>query len=71
MLDAINQRTEPSYGNGDTRFPVDNVNGYSIKELEQALKGAKTWWQWRDNIITRYDNPTEGSLNGLFANWPN
>ncbi|PCJ97091.1 MAG: hypothetical protein COA50_05485 [Flavobacteriaceae bacterium] len=66
MLDNVNQRT--LYG---AAFPNDRVSGYSIVQLEQALKGARTWTGWRDNIRSRYANTTEGNLNELFANWPN
>jgi hypothetical protein len=71
MIDNINQRTDLRYGNGNTDWPVDRVSGYSIVQLEQALKGARTWWGWRDNIRNRYSNSTEGNLNELFDNWPN
>ena len=66
MMDNVNQRTV--YGEA---FPLERVNGYSIVQLEQALRGAKSWWAWRNNIRNRYTNPTEGNLNELFANWPN
>ena len=71
MLDNINQRTDRRYGNGNADWPVDRVSGYNIVQLEQALKGARTWWGWRDNIRNRYSNSTEGNLNELFDNWPN
>jgi len=66
MIDNVNQRT--LYG---VAFPNDRVSGYNIVQLEQALKGARTWWGWRDNIRNRYSNSTEGNLNELFDNWPN
>lgn len=50
-------------------FPNDNVSGYTIKQLEDTLVGAKSWTQWRDNIRNRYNNPTEIYLDGLFNNW--
>lgn len=64
MIDNVNQRIR--YG---ANYPIDRVEGYTIVQLEQALKGAKTWWEWRDNIRERYVNPTEGNLNELFNNW--
>lgn len=66
MIDNVNQRT--LYG---AAFPNDRVSGYNIVQLEQALKGARTWWGWRDNIRNRNTNATEGNLNELFDNWPN
>ena len=66
MLDDINQRNE--YGHA---YPIDRVKGYSVKQLENCLIGAKSWWQWRDNIKRKYNNPTEKYLDELFNNWPN
>jgi hypothetical protein len=37
-------------------------------QLQAALVGARSWWQCRDNIKKRYDNPTEGNLDELFNN---
>ena len=50
-------------------LPIDNVSGYNIKQVELGLIGAQTWNQWRDNMITRYNNPTENNLYELFNNW--
>ena len=41
----------------------------AIKELERALKNARYWNEWRDNIKSQIDNSTEGSLDELFNNW--
>ena len=30
---------------------------------------TKTWDDWRDNIINKYDNDTEGNLDELFNHW--
>ena len=65
MIDDINQRAV--FG---VARPLDRVEGYTINQLEQALIGARSWWEWRDQIRTNYNNPTEGFLNELFANWP-
>lgn len=64
MIDDINQRNE--YG---LAYPIDRVQGYTIKQLEGALVGAKSWNQWRDNIKNRYNNTTENYLDELFNNW--
>ena len=40
-------------------FLVDRVNSYTLKQLEQSLIGARSWWQWRDNIKSKFDNPTD------------
>ena len=64
MIDDFNQSA--IY---DNRFPVDRVSGYTLKQLEQSLIGARVWGQWKDNIKNRYDNPTEIFLDELFNNW--
>ena len=45
------------------------IDGYTIKQLERAIREATTWHQWRDNLIRMYQNPTEQYLHELFANW--
>ena len=55
----------------NNRFPVDRVNSYTLKQLEQSLIGERSWWQWRDNLKSRFDNPTEQFVNELFNNWEN
>ena len=39
------------------------------KQLEDALKGARYWTGWRNNIKNLYENDTELYLDELFANW--
>ncbi|WP_073016551.1 hypothetical protein [Flavobacterium micromati] len=76
MIDGFNQRTDAST---DPRFiavnrnslPIDRVSGYTILQLQGALIGSRSWWEWRDNIKNRYNNPTEGNLDELFNNWTN
>ena len=71
MMDSVNQRTDVNFGNGNTAFPNDRVENYTINQLENALNGATTWNQWRDNLINNEANNTEQFLNELFANWTN
>jgi hypothetical protein len=47
----------------------DQVSGYTIKELEDALQSEKTWNIWRDNIKNDYNNATENNLDPLFNYW--
>ncbi|HEX8577381.1 MAG TPA: hypothetical protein VF677_13890 [Flavobacterium sp.] len=65
LMDNLNQRE--FYNNYN--LPVDRVSGYTIQQLENALIGARSWWQWRDNLKNRFDNPTERYLDELFNNW--
>lgn len=68
MIDNINQRITPTLNNS---LPIDRVSGYTILQLQNALISSRSWWQWRDNIKNRYNNPTEGNLDELFNNWTN
>ncbi len=65
MFDDFNQRTR------GTQFPIDRVSGYTLKQLEDGLIGARSWTQWRNNIKKKFDNPTEQFVDELFNNWPN
>lgn len=65
LMDNFNQRFL-----GNT-YPNDNVSGYTIAQIETAMKGAKTLEKWRDNLRDNYDNPTENHLDELFNNYIN
>ncbi len=47
----------------------DRVEGYSIRQAEDALIGQTTWTGWRNNIINKYTNATENQLSPLFDYW--
>lgn len=64
MIDDFNQKN--TYG---TAYPIDRVSGYTIKQLEDALRGVKTWAEWRNRIKNLYNNVTEEFLFELFNNW--
>lgn len=49
----------------------DNVSGYTIREIEDALNGEKTWDGWKNNIKNKYNNGTENNLDALFNYWGN
>ena len=68
LIDNINQRTS---NNGNTDFPIDNVSGYTIKQIEDALKTKRTMNAWRDNIKSMFNNSTENSVDELFLNYTN
>ncbi len=48
---------------------TDNVRGYSIRQLEDALKGQKRWNDWKNNIKNKYNNETENNLDFTFSYW--
>ncbi|WP_168796308.1 hypothetical protein [Flagellimonas onchidii] len=64
MTDTDNQRS--IYG---ADYPNDRVSGYSIRQLENALKGSDVWGEWKDRVKSLYNNPTEHHLDELFNNW--
>jgi hypothetical protein len=68
MIDDENQRFTRGHS-GSIAYPQDRVGGYTIQQIEEGLLGATTWNEWRNSMINRHDNPSEGNLNELFANW--
>ena len=48
----------------------DQVSGYTIRQIEDALKGQRTWNGWRDNIKNKYTtNGTRNNLDAAFTYW--
>ena len=47
----------------------DQVSGYTIRQLEDALYGKKTLDDWKENIKARYANRTENFLDTTFDFW--
>ena len=66
--DNITDNTNNGYGSipGETH---DQVNGYTIRQIEDALRGQRTWNGWRDNIENSYNNGTRNNLDALFQAW--
>ena len=51
--------------------PKDQVQGYNIVEIENALIGPTTWNEQKTNIINNYNNGTEQYVETLFNHWNN
>ncbi len=47
----------------------DNVTGYTIRQLEDALNDKWRWNDWKTNIKNSYNNGTENNLENLFNYW--
>jgi len=47
----------------------DQVEGYSIRQVEDALVGQRTFINWRNNIKNNYANTTKNNLDALFNYW--
>jgi hypothetical protein len=66
MIDDDFETGEAPTNKGYYQDEDDQVSGYTIRQIEDALKHKETWNSWRDNIISKYTNPTEEHLNRLF-----
>ncbi|MBQ9470360.1 MAG: hypothetical protein IJU72_05345 [Bacteroidales bacterium] len=66
LVDNYNQHF--LWGNN---YPMDRVSGYSLYQIEQALKGCTSLQQWRDRLKSMYSNPTSAYLDELFDNYIN
>lgn len=50
--------------------PLDSVNGYTIRQIEDALVGVSTTGQWKSNIYSiDEENSTRDNLTALFNAW--
>lgn len=47
----------------------DEVQGYNLQQIEKALRNAKTFNNWRDNLKNLYSNETENNLDETFSYW--
>ena len=54
---------------GSENLEIDNVDGYSIRQVEDALLGQKTWNDWRNKIKNDYANAQEINLDKLFKSY--
>ena len=55
---------------GHSTSITENVSGFSIKEIENAVMGAETWNEWQNNMLYLYPyNPTITNVQPLFALW--
>jgi hypothetical protein len=63
--DLLDDNTLRNTGN----IKFDAVTGYTIRELEDALKDQRTFSDWKSKIKSEYDNETEEHLDELFDFW--
>lgn len=54
---------------GKTGTFGENVSGYTIKQIENSLRFAKSWDEWKNKIKNDYENSTENNLDALFNYW--
>jgi hypothetical protein len=68
VVDMIDSDVNGVFNYG-ANYPTDQVTGYTIRELEDALQGQTTWDGWKNNIKNRYTNATKIHLDTLFDHW--
>ncbi|SHF96323.1 hypothetical protein SAMN05444372_101352 [Flavobacterium micromati] len=64
MIDSSND-----FNNGSENLQEDNVNGYSIKQIEDVLSNSSSWDAWKNNLKNKYNNETENNVDALFNHW--
>ena len=69
VIDMVDTEEDNSKNKGKSSDYGDNVDGYTMPQIETALIGCNTFNEWRDNIKNLYDNETEENLDELFAAW--
>lgn len=75
LIDNLNQNTV--LGN---HLPVDRVSGYTLSQIQAALKTSRTIGEWESRLKSMYNNSTETMLSDVFGyaqavyanrnNWP-
>lgn len=53
----------------DGKSGYDQVENYTIKEIEGVLSSTSSWDSWKNNLKNRYNNATENNLDAVFNRW--
>lgn len=75
IIDMLDTSSEISYYDGTPYTncgfgaPRDQVEGYTIVQIENSLIGQSDWTGWKNNIKNLYNNETENNLDALFDAW--
>ncbi|PCI31130.1 MAG: hypothetical protein COB60_12680 [Flavobacteriaceae bacterium] len=69
VVDMIDLPSELDSNRGSEILSQDDVQGYTIRQIEDALMHKKTWNSWRNNIKNKYNNETKNKLDALFNYW--
>lgn len=62
LVDNLNQNTLNTLNN----LPVDMVSGYTLSQIQFALKTSRTLNTWENRLKTFYTNPTKNNVNTVF-----
>ncbi|MBI9068385.1 MAG: hypothetical protein JEZ09_13910 [Salinivirgaceae bacterium] len=68
LIDNTNQRA--THWNS-TNYPIDQVTGFNLGQIENALKKKKTLTEWRNNLESLYNISTDANIDELFDNYIN
>jgi hypothetical protein len=70
VMDLLDNPSSPA--NWGAIYPNDQVEGYSILQIQNAcIDQPTTWNEWKMNIINNYNNGTEQHVEALFNYWLN
>lgn len=69
VVDMIDLPSDKDINFGSEDLSQDDVQGYTIKQIEDALNGQKSWANWNKNIKNKFDNGSENNLETLFNHW--
>ena len=63
LIDNVNQKDLPNVSGNQ---PIDRVSGYSLSQIQGALRNCRDINCWESNLGNQYANSTEGNLTELF-----
>ncbi len=63
LIDNFNQNTIPI----SPAPPVEQVSGYTLRQIQQALNHTRHFSQWETNLRNYFVNPTEHNLPQIFG----
>ena len=68
VVDMIDSESDAIYNNGKSGS-LDQVEGYNIVQIQNALKDSYTSEQWKTKLFNSTTNGTAQHVEALFTNW--
>lgn len=68
VMDLIDDQSNDGNVNGKNSKEGDKVSGYTIRQIEDKLNGARSWNAWRDKL-KQINNSTKNGIDALFKVW--
>ncbi|PCJ97093.1 MAG: hypothetical protein COA50_05495 [Flavobacteriaceae bacterium] len=50
-------------------YPIDRVKGYKLKQIQTSLNNSRGPHRWKESLIEKHYNSTEGFVNELFDSY--